>query len=177
MTSNAGPNAGTDMKLPVFDQTKVDLSKLSDRLLADAHESASNYLRRFSWCDAIGTSFIGEYLEGIVAVFLFEVSSKNPEVGGAVWVIVGDLPPAYIAIADASSPAEALDGYIGAMEEWVAAVRAGSSVNELIPVNYPATLEYANGLESRLRFLDEHFVRPELDKTKQNGSDSIRNSS
>lgn len=152
------------MALPLFDLKGLDLSKLSDRIFADAHESAYNFLCSFKWCESIGKSFIGEYLEGIVAVFLFEVSAKDPEVGGEVWVVVGDLPPAYIAIADASSAVEALDGYIGAMEEWVAAVRAGKSVNELIPVNYPVTLDYANRLESRLRFLDEYLVKPVLGK-------------
>jgi hypothetical protein len=147
-----------------FDPKNLDISKLSDRVLADAYESAYSFLRGFRWCDAIGKCFLGEYVEGIVAVFLFEVSAKNPEVGDKVWIIVGDLPPAYIAIADAHSAIEALDGYIGAMEEWVSAVRAGTDVSELIPVSYPATSEYANSLEARLRFLDKHLVQPILGK-------------
>jgi hypothetical protein len=35
-------------------------------------------------------------------------------------------------------PYEALDGYIGAMEEWVEAAWLGKSVADLIPVNVPA---------------------------------------
>ena len=50
-----------------------------------------------------------------------------------VWVIVGEVPPAYITIDDAPNPACAVDGYIGAMREWAAAVRSGESTDGLVP--------------------------------------------
>jgi hypothetical protein len=75
-----------------------------------------------------------------------------------VWVIVGDVPPAYITVEDAPNPATALDAYIGAMQEWVDAARAGGSVADLIPVNVPPTVENAERLGRRLQFIDEEIL-------------------
>ncbi|MER8962536.1 hypothetical protein [Mesorhizobium sp. M0701] len=107
----------------------------------------------------------GEYLgygaDGIIYIFLFEIVPGRPEVDPWIWVIVGDVPPTYLPAADAKTPYEALDGYIGAMEEWVEAARRGDSVADLIPVNVPASPANAEMLDSRLKFLDER-VLPEL---------------
>jgi hypothetical protein len=73
-------------------------------------------------------------------------------------VIVGDVPPAYITCHYAKTPYVALDGYIGAMEEWVEAAREGKSVADIIPVNVPATPAYAEMLGSRLKFLDKNVL-------------------
>jgi hypothetical protein len=73
-------------------------------------------------------------------------------------VVVGDLPPAYIAVDDAPNPACALDSYIGAMEDWVDSVKAGRPVDHLIPVNIAPTAENAAKLASRLKFLDEEIL-------------------
>lgn len=58
-----------------------------------------------------------------------------------IWVIVGDLPPAYITTENNANPACALDGYITEMKEWVEAVRMGKPTSERIPVNAPPTFE------------------------------------
>ncbi|TPI47412.1 hypothetical protein FJW05_10520 [Mesorhizobium sp. B2-9-1] len=76
-------------------------------------------------------------------------------------VIVGDVPPTYIPADDAATPFEALDGYIGALEEWVKAARQGKSVAKLIPVNVDANPTNAEMLAGRLKFLDERIL-PEL---------------
>jgi hypothetical protein len=74
---------------------------------------------------------------------------------------VGDVPPAYIPGDDLKTPYDALDGYIGAMEEWVEAARQGKSVADLISVNVPANPANAEMLDRRLKFLDEK-VLPDL---------------
>ena len=45
---------------------------------------------------------------GVVAVFLFRIDGP-PEVDPLLWVVVGDLPTAYLVTDDAPSPAIALD--------------------------------------------------------------------
>ena len=94
----------------------------------------------------------------ILVVFLFEIVHARRESDDKVWVIVGDLPSAYIMPEDSPNPATALDSYIGAMEQWVAAAKIGGNVEELIPVNVPATRKMAK-VESRLRFLDKEISR------------------
>jgi len=74
------------------------------------------------------------------------------------WVIVGDIPPAYLTCDQCPNPATALDGYIGAMLEWVDAAEKGEPVAELIPVNAPATRENAQRLKTRMSFLEENIL-------------------
>jgi hypothetical protein len=42
-----------------------------------------------------------------VVVFLFEIIPSREDVDDKVWLIVGDLPPAYITAEDAPNPAAA----------------------------------------------------------------------
>ena len=133
-------------------------SKPEDRAEIEAHYSdAKNYLEFHDWCLEIRDSFVGMLYPGILAIFLFRiVPGKNADEW--IWVVVGDLPPAYLTVDTCPSPATALDGYIGAMEEWVEAAEAGESVESLIPVNVPATKEHAEMLRQRLQFLDDNIL-------------------
>mgnify|MGYP001551340044 CR=1 FL=1 len=101
---------------------------------------------------------MGIYYVGIVGGFLFKIQPLRQHVDEWVWVLVGDLPPAYITCEECPNAACALDGYIGAMQEWIEAAEAGKSVEDLIPVNVPATFENAQNLKSRLLMLDERIL-------------------
>lgn len=126
--------------------------------LRELLDEATAYLKRFNWHRGIKAAYLGIGVGKILGVFLFEIVPASEEVDDRVWVVVGDLPPAYITTEDAPNPATALDSYIGAMEEWVEATREGRGVEGIIPVNVPPTAENADRLESRLRFLDERIL-------------------
>lgn len=126
--------------------------------LRELLEEATAYLNRFNWHRGLKEAYLGIGIAKILGVFLFEVVPAGEDVDDKVWVIVGDLPPAYITTEEAPNPATALDAYIGAMEEWVEAAREGRGVEGLIPVNVPPTAENADQLESRLSFLDEEIL-------------------
>ena len=128
---------------------------------------AREFLNFYTWVDKIIGAYVGILYVGIVGVFLFKIKSTRKGISSWVWVIVGDLPPAYITIDDCPNPATALDGYIGAMLDWVDAAKEGSLVNNLIPVNIPATEENATRLKTRLDFLDEHILNNHEDDLKQ----------
>ena len=121
-------------------------------------EEARQYVQSFSWCVRIDEEYFGLGVGGIVAVFLFRIRPTQAQVDEWMWVIVGDLPSAYITTDIAPNPASALDGYIGAMEEWVDAVKHDRPVAQLIPVNVPASLEMATKLEHRLSFLNREIL-------------------
>jgi hypothetical protein len=124
------------------------------RALSDAKE----YLLFYDWCREIHTAYTGIFLDGILSLFLFRIVPARTDVDEWIWVIAGDLPPAYLTCEECRTPAEALDGYIGAMTEWVTAASAGKSVAKLIPVNTPATPQNADTLKSRLEFLDTRIL-------------------
>lgn len=142
------------------------VTRVSSELLAseggstlDAYlREARNYLMYYEWCEEVVEEYIGLHLAGVVAVFLFRILPSRPRIDEWIWVIVGDLPPTYLTCESCPNPAAALDGYIGAMSEWVEAASKGLSVAELIPVNVPATPENAERLRSRLELLDRHIL-------------------
>jgi hypothetical protein len=124
----------------------------------ETHLRARQYLQRQSWVAKIEEEYLGGGVDGIMFIFLFKIQPARAGVDPWNWVIVGDIPPAYITCDDCKTPYEALDGYIGAMEQWVEAARAGKSVDGLIPVNVPATPANAEMLNSRLKFIDSEIL-------------------
>ena len=82
-----------------------------------------------------------------------------------LWVVVGDLPPAYLVCDGNPTWLEALEGYVFEMERWVAAVRNGGSFEDVIPVRAARTLEHADKLAGRLRFIRDEILACEDDTT------------
>src|SRR5262249_27562849 len=115
-------------------------------------------VRSFTWCKSVEESFAGIAIPGVVGVFLFRIEPVQSEVDSWLWVVVGDLPPAYLVVDDAPNPPCALKAYIDEMQRWVDAVKAGGSLEDVIPVNVTPTIEHARMLEQRLRFLAEEIV-------------------
>jgi hypothetical protein len=127
-------------------------------LLKEMLTEASKYLASFSWCGQIQKTYFGLGVGGIVAVFLFRLRPSEPDVDEWLWVVVGDVPPAYLVTEDAPNPACALKVYIDLMREWVKAVQEGRPTDELIPVNVDPTEEWANQLAGRLDFLEREVL-------------------
>lgn len=135
------------------------------RLLFGMLQEASNYIKSFEWCRGVVESYFGLGVGGVVAVFFFRICPAQ----GAdewLWVVVGDLPPAYLVTDRAPNGACALQAYIREMQAWVDAVRAGQPVDDIIPVNVPATPENAERLESRLRFLRDEILSARTDELR-----------
>jgi hypothetical protein len=126
--------------------------------LMNARGEALQFITFHNWVGRIRSEYLGAAFEGMIYIFLFEIEPTRADVDEWLWVVVGDLPLAYITCEDAKNPFEALDGYVGAMEQWVDAARQGASVADLIPVNVPATPENAEALSRRLAFIDEHIL-------------------
>lgn len=126
--------------------------------LNSMYQEARKFLEFYDWCTEIKDTFIGMHYPGIVLVFLFRIVPSRQDVDEWIWAIVGDLPPAYLTTDECPNPATALDGYIGAMLEWVDAAQKDKSVADLIPVNVPATKENAKMLKTRLDILDKNIL-------------------
>jgi hypothetical protein len=135
-------------------------------LVLQLYEEAKNYLTEFQWCAALVEEYVGFIFPRIVGVFLFRISPARQGIDEWVWVIVGDLPPAYITCEDSPNPATALDSYIGAMLEWIKAIDENQSTDGLIPVNVPATKANAERLSARLKFLDDKILAGYADDLK-----------
>ena len=122
------------------------------------HDEALAFLEYYDWCGKITEEYVGLVHPGIVGVFLFKFVPTRERVDEWVWVITGDLPPAYITCEDSPNPATALDAYVGAMLEWVQAAEEGAAIEQLIPVNVEPSKENAARLRTRLNFLDQKIL-------------------
>lgn len=130
-------------------------------LLQAMHKEAQTFILGFDWCKGIVESYFANGVGGVVAVFALKILPQDVTIDEWFWVIVGDIPPAYIVAKDNPTPAAALEAYIEEMTRWIKAVRAGESIRELIPVNTPPTKESASMLERRLLFLEREIL-PDL---------------
>jgi len=107
--------------------------KGSDTLVKRANE----FLDGFAWAQRLKNLRVAHLVPGAFGLFVIELSPLSPGIDQYIWVVVGDLPPAYLSSEYTESPREALDGYMGEMQAWAEAVEKGKPIDVLIPVNGP----------------------------------------
>lgn len=129
-------------------------TRLLNKMCHDAHD----YLSLQPLVGEIKNSHYGLGTGGVVAVFLMEIEALGESIDPYLWVIVGDLPPAFLSAHGVSNPARALSAYMDSMQKWVDAVRMGHSVDNLISVNIEPTKENAELLAQRLEFIDSEVL-------------------
>jgi hypothetical protein len=127
------------------------------KLLRQRAYEARTFMTRFRWCRSIRKLwFAGGFSH--VSVFLCELDNNANAADGQLWVVVGDLPPAYLVVDDSPNVKAALLSYVYEMRQWVDAAKKGSAVHEFFPVNVDATPENARLLEARLDFIEKEYV-------------------
>lgn len=144
------------------------------RLLREMSLKAEAYLRSFPWCRDVARSFFGGGVGGIFAVFLFNIAPARPDVDSWIWIVVGDIPAAYLPLEDARSAREVFHHYMQGMMKWVQLARQGkegTAQDGIPPVKVPATPEWADKVEKRLhwlRFAVKPFFEEEDEPTQIN---------
>lgn len=128
-------------------------------------QRAREYVTSFQWCAGVREMYSGIAVPGVIGVFLMRIKPRGTGVDDELWVVVGDIPPAYLVTDEASTPAKALMLYANLMQDWVDAVNEDRPVADLIPVNAEPTKNMAAMLDSRLRFLVERVVPTFSDRT------------
>src|SRR5262245_58637146 len=87
-------------------------------LLRGLATRSRTFLESFKWCQYVERGWFGLGIGGIVGVFLFEYQANQSEVDKLVWVVSGDLPPAYLVIDKSPDAHAALHVYVRLMQEW-----------------------------------------------------------
>ena len=123
-------------------------------LLRRMFQDARRYISSFSWCESVLDSYFGGGVGGIFAVFFFHIRRNRTDVDPWIWIVVGDVPPAYLPLSDCESPAEVFRTYVQGMSRWVEFARKASpgaaSPPDVPPVELPATPEWAEKLHQKL---------------------------
>lgn len=131
------------------------------QLFRVAAEDALTYLKSYAWCNSVIEGYFCFGIGGVVEVFLFRIDRQEAgekTVDEWLWVIVGDLPFAYLVTDVARSPKEALHTYCDLMRGWVAAVLSKGDLSDVYPVAVEPTIENASLLSSRIDFLEEEII-------------------
>lgn len=151
----------------------IDCDSISERETDDAagilelsHE-AVRFLNSRSWCQRVDKTYFDLGFRH-AAVFFCEIAAA-PGADSEVWVIVGDLPPAYMDTT-CKTGAEALASYCWWLKRWAEAVRGGQSVDDLMPIltrdsydEVSPSLDYADLLLRRLEFLRTRILADYVD--------------
>jgi hypothetical protein len=135
-------------------------------LLRKMSEDAKRYISSFPWCDAVLGSYFGGGVGGIFAVIFFHIRPSRPNVEPWIWIVVGDIPPAYLPLTDCKSPAEVFKTYLRGMSNWVKLARkglTGTPDQGVPPVSIPATPEWAEKINQKLNGL-KLAVQPFFDE-------------
>jgi|SRR5580700_6794658 hypothetical protein len=127
------------------EQDTVLLRKMSDE--------AKDYISSFPWCATILDEYFGGGVGGIFAIFFLHIRPNRTGIDPWIWVVVGDVPSAYLPVADCQSPAQVFRTYINGMSKWVELARLGKTGTPdqgVPPVHVPATPEWAERLNQKL---------------------------
>jgi hypothetical protein len=119
---------------------------------------AERYIKSFKWCPAIAERYVAISNGDVIALFLFKFERPINDNDWWLWVIEGDLPSAYFVVDEARDRVTALHVYCELMEDWATAVETGSPLDDVFPVDVPATKKNAEQLRLRIRFIREHIA-------------------
>lgn len=136
----------------------IRVGDLTDEEQLGLARKATEFLTAFRWCAKVRESYLAFDIGPVLGVFLFHIEPRLDVVDHILWVVVGDVPPAFIVCDDAQDWKGALSAYVTEMQRWVHAVRANSTLDGIIPVNVSATQEHAEMLSSRLSFITGYIL-------------------
>src|SRR5260221_10352627 len=144
------------MRIDTTDLVRVEEvegdSAKDTELIRQLERDAKHFVESFSWCTGIRDAFFGLGVGGILGVFLYQIIPASIDVDEWLWVVVGDVPPAYLVVDQSPTPRLALATYVYEMQRWVDTVKERGTVEDCIPVNVEPTADNANALEKRLDF-------------------------
>ena len=124
----------------------------------DAEAAALGYLASHEWSRPVSRILLEGEVPGSASIF--QVLFAEPVWGtdDALWVVVGDLPSAYMVLEAGETAAQVLMSYCELMEDWVHAVRTGGDLSMVFPVRADPSGAAADRLEARVAALREEML-------------------
>lgn len=135
-----------------------DIANPEIRAFAD---QARLFVASHKWCAQVTRVSLAWAAAGVLGVFEVQLEPAQPNVDRSLWVVVGDLPEAYLVQDDAPNWRDALRMYIMEMSHWIDAVNQGTPLDDVIPVAVEPTREHARMLASRLAFIENEILAKE----------------
>lgn len=136
----------------------IPSEKIQNPEVREYAEEARDLIESQPWCRQVTAIRLAWATAGILGVFEVDLQPDSPGVDPTLWVVVGDLPPAYLVLDEAPTWRDALRGYIAEMSHWVHAVKNGLPLDDVIPVDVEPTLKHADMLAYRLSFIEKEII-------------------
>jgi hypothetical protein len=136
----------------------IPASKIQDVEVRELAEEAKTFAESHDWCQKVTAVRLAWAVAGVLGVFQVDLKPAQPDVDSTLWIVVGDIPPAYLVLDDAPTWRDALRGYVAEMSRWVHAVKGGQPLDDVIPVAVAPSLEHAEMLAGRLAFIQTEFI-------------------
>ena len=95
----------------------VPLSQIHNPEVRELADEALRFLESHSWCGPVKSGELAFAVAGVVGIFKFSVEPSYPDVDSLLWVITGDLPPAYLGTDRAHDWQSALARYVDEMRK------------------------------------------------------------
>ena len=141
------------------EESKIEGEDPEDtKLLREMAAEARTYIEDFEWSPRITSIHLALGVGGVVAAFLVQFDEVIEDSDDALWVIVGDLPSAYVIVEPDDDGISALERYCELMEDWAFNVLKGRSLEDSFPVEAEATQEHAEMLRQRIVFLRTEII-------------------
>ena len=131
----------------------ANIEHVTDAEIAPLAAQARAFLTQQRWVQRIIGEQLGYAVPSAFGIFQFTIEPTHADIPTQLWVVAGDLPPAYFAGDDDPTWQAALDSYIYQMQRWIDAARRGEPVQDLIPVDVAPTPAHADLLAARLEIL------------------------
>lgn len=143
------------------------LESVKDAAVLRVAEGAQALLLRFSWCKRIVRAEVGFALGGRFGVFHFDIEAARPSTPESLWVVYGDLAPAYFAGPLLLDWRAVLALYVERAERWAKDVLSGGDGEDILPIQPPSDAATAMALLKRLGVLrdilaDTSLVMPDV---------------
>jgi len=129
-------------------------------LLREMAAEARDYIEDHEWCPPVASVHLAFGIGGVVAAFLVQFEDVIEDTDDdALWIVVGDLPSAYVIVEPGDDGDAALRRYCELMEDWTFNVLKGHSLDESFPVEVEATQEHAEMLNQRIAFIRSEILQ------------------
>lgn len=143
--------------LLIDDLPSSDIEHLDE--VVKLSERAREYLGSMSWCRKIVNGWLDYACGYILAIFYFEIVPAGPGIPRFVWIITGDLPPAYMDGEFHPTGRDALNAYVDEMQGWIDRVLDGRPLDDdIIAVNVPPDRVWAERLQKRLDLIRTYVL-------------------
>jgi hypothetical protein len=136
----------------------IPAAQIKNPEVRELADEASSFIASQSWCQKVTAVRLAWATAGVLGVFQVDLKPSRPEVDPTLWVVVGDVPPAYLVLDESPTWREALRGYVAEMSRWVHAVKRGLPLDDVIPVAAEPSAELADMLAGRLAFIETEII-------------------